>query len=106
MGSPFQHVSHDQMSGRDAVRRRVKRMYAAINQGAWQKCFSMLDPALRNSGKVDPHSYQEQLSAFKKVFGTIKPWYMRIGLHLDGSANKRDPRAFAYVYVIWQDERH
>jgi hypothetical protein len=36
----------------------------------------------------------------------IRPWHVRISLHLTGSRPASDPRAFAYVYTVWQDERH
>ena len=48
----------------------------------------------------------ECLQSFREVYGTISLWYIRISLHLDPATNKRDPRPFAYVYVVWQDQAH
>jgi hypothetical protein len=31
---------------------------------------------------------------------------VRISLHLTGSRPSSDPRPFANVYTVWQDERH
>jgi hypothetical protein len=91
-------------SEREALRRRVKRMYEWFNQGAWAKCFSLIDPALQEAGKVELPVYQEQMEAFRAAYGQILPWYIRISLHLGPSTSKRPQRPFAYVYVVWQDE--
>jgi hypothetical protein len=81
-------------------------MYDWFNRGRWDECFSLIDPKLREQGKVQPSPYSEGLQAFKEVYGTIKPWHVQLSLHLDASANKHDERPFAYVYVVWQDEVH
>jgi hypothetical protein len=93
-------------SERQALRRRVKQMHTWFNQGHWEKCFSLIDPVLREKGRVELPIYAKQLQEFKKVYGMIHLWYVRISLFLDGSVNKRDPRPFAYVYVVWQDDAH
>lgn len=79
-------------------------MYESINQEAWAKSYSLVDPRLCEQGRVDEQTYVDSLRRFKGVYGTIKPWYIRIGLH--HRARKHDDRPFAYVYVIWQDEAH
>jgi hypothetical protein len=91
---------------RAALRRRVNRLYECFNQGAWDKCFSLIDPEIREAGKVELPIYQEQLEAFRAAYGKIRPWYVRISLHLGAAAGKRPQRPFAYVYVVWQDEAH
>jgi hypothetical protein len=91
---------------RKALRRRVEQMYDWLNQERWEKCYSLIDPQLREPGKVEAPVYAERLQAFKKAYGGITPWFIRISLHCDASSNKNDARPFAYVYVIWQDERH
>jgi hypothetical protein len=65
----------------------------------------LVDPKLREKGAVDFATYSDSMSAFKKCYGEITPWYVRINTHLDASTNKNDDRPFAYVYVIWQDDR-
>jgi hypothetical protein len=79
-------------------------MYEWFNRGLWDQCFSLIDPKLREGAKVDLPVYADQLRAFRAAYGMIHPWYVRINLHLDTSANKQDDRPFAYLYVIWQDE--
>jgi hypothetical protein len=91
-------------SERKALWRRVHKMYAWFNHDSLEKCYTLLDPKLVDQSNIDPSRYAESLRAFKDVYGSIKPWHMQISLHLDASANKNDPRPFAYVYVIWKDE--
>lgn len=98
-----EHLLHGS-SEREAVRRRVKQMYAYFNRGLWEKCYALLDPKLIQGARVDERLYAGSLQRFQAVYGTIRPWYVRINLHLDARANKHDPRPFAYVYVVWQDE--
>lgn len=81
-------------------------MYASFNHGAWEKCHSLVDPRLREAGKVPLAQYAAGLHAFKSAYGSINPWHVRISLHLDTASNKHDDRPFAYVYVIWQDAAH
>jgi hypothetical protein len=98
--------SYDPAAEREALRRRVKQMVDWFNRGLWDKCFSLIDPKLREQSKVDSSIYAQGLQSFKEAYGMIRPWYVRISLHLDASSNKRDGRPFAYVYVVWQDDAH
>src|SRR5262249_51385642 len=68
--------------------------------------FSLIDPVLREKGRVELPIYREGLHAFKEAYRTIHPSYVLTRLDLDGSSNERDPRPFAYVYVVWQDDAH
>jgi hypothetical protein len=41
------------------------------------------------------------------VYGGVRLWESpRLSLHLDASANTREQRPFAYVYVFWKDDAH
>ena len=91
---------------REALRRRVKRMYDWFNRGLWEKCFSLIDPDLREHSSVELSTYAASLRAFKEAYGTIHPWHIKISPHLGGSSTKPDQRPFAYVYVTWQDQVH
>jgi hypothetical protein len=93
-------------SERQALRRKLKQMYDWFNRGAWEKCFSLLDPKLKKQSKLQLPLYSERMLAFKQVYGSINPWHIRLSKHLDGSSNKHDNRPFAYVYVVWQDQAH
>ena len=92
-------------SEREALRKRVNQMHEWFNKEAWPKCFSLLDPRLRKQKRVEKQPYIESLRLFRKVYGELQPWYIRISLHLHGSGI-HDPRPFAYVYVVWQDQKH
>ena len=93
-------------SVRNALRRRVKRMYDYFNEGRWENCFALVDPKLTETSKVVFPVYSQQLRDFKSAYGCIRVWDFKISLHLDGSSNKHDPRPFAFVYVVWQDDTH
>jgi len=81
-------------------------MYERFNQGAWDKCFALIDPKLRDQARVERQAYTDSLRRFQEVYGKIEPWYIRISLHVDASSNKHDARPCAYVYVVWQDQAH
>jgi hypothetical protein len=81
-------------------------MYECLNGGLWERCFALIDPKLREQGKVQLPAYSAALQEFKEVYGTIRPWHVQLSLHLDASSNKHDGRPFAYVYIVWQDEVH
>ena len=90
-------------SDRAALRARVRGMIRDLNAGRWEDCWETIDPKLRAKGTPEVKSYAGQLEAFRDAYGRINPWHTRISLHLDAPANKRDPRPFAYVYIVWKD---
>ena len=89
---------------RQAIRRRVRQMYNSFADEGWEKCFSLVDPRLRKKATVQFPAYADGLRAFKGIYGSVRPWMIKINLHLDMAASQRDTRQFAYVYVIWQDD--
>src|SRR5947209_5138987 len=93
-------------SERATIRRRVKQMYQWLNQRLWGKCYSLIDPKLQEKSSVDRAAYEQSLSAFLQCYGEVRPWFIRTNLHLDARRNKHDDRPFAYVYVVWQDQKH
>jgi hypothetical protein len=90
---------------RRALRRRINQMYGAFNRELWDRCYSLIDPRLLHAKKVDKPIYAEQMKEFKEAYGAIRPWHVRVNLHLDAKTNKHDDRPFAFVYVVWQDAR-
>jgi hypothetical protein len=88
---------------RQALRRRVQKMCEWLNDEQWEKCYSLIDPKLRAEGLVNLRGYSKGLEAFKTAYGHIRPWLVRISLHVDAASNKRNSRPFAYAYIIWQD---
>lgn len=91
---------------RSALRRRVMEWYRRFNKQHWSDCFRLVDPRLTSACKVTADSYSQSLRVFQSRYGSVKPWHVRISLHLTGSRPASDPRPFAYVYTVWQDERH
>src|SRR5438477_12922497 len=88
---------------RKALDARVRRLYKAFNLGRWEACFGVVDPKLRKSASIKQHDYADQMENFRAVYGEVKPWHVRLSLHLSSKSNKHDSRPFAYVYVVWQD---
>lgn len=78
-------------------------MLRSLNESRWDRCFAMIDPKLRAEGRVAPEAYAENLAHFMEAHGCIRIWHVKISLHLEGAKKQRDPRKFAYVYIIWQD---
>jgi hypothetical protein len=79
-------------------------MYEWFNRELWAKCFSLVDPRLRDQSRAEFSIYADRLRSFKEVYGAVRPWHIRSSVHLNASSNKHDDRPFAYVYVVWQDE--
>ena len=56
---------------RTALRNRVRSFYRLLNKKAFAKCFSFLDPHLRETGKADEKKYIQSMSAFLEHYGTV-----------------------------------
>jgi hypothetical protein len=91
---------------RQSLRRRVRQMYGRLNKRDWDKCYDLIDPKLREKAAISKSAYADSLRSFIEAYGAIAPWHIRISLHLEKSRNKSDDRPFAYVYVVWKDERY
>ena len=91
---------------RKALRSRVKQFYSRLNKESWEDCFALIDPKLVQQDKVKLGTYADLMQAFKNVYGSVKPLWTRLSLHLEGAPKQRDKRPFAYVYVVWQDEAY
>lgn len=88
---------------RNTLRRRIRRLYAALNRAEWGRCFEMLDPHLSLEGRVQRSVYAKQLEEFRNRYGSISPQWMRLQIVPEGAARQGDPRPFALVIVLWQD---
>jgi hypothetical protein len=93
-------------AARNALRRRVMRWYDRFNSQRWSDCYALVDPRLTSAGKVSLESYARSLQSFHGHYGAVHCWHVRMSLHLTGVRPASDPRPFAYVYTVWQDERH
>jgi len=81
-------------------------MLRSLNDKQWDRCFALTDPKLRADNRLTPEEHAENLACFMQVHGSIRPWHVKISLHLEGAKKQRDPRPFAFVYIIWQDKRN
>ena len=97
---PSVHPAQRSNSGREALRKRVKQFYLRFNEEKWDECYSLIDHQLIFQKKVELASYSERMRAFKNVYRSAKPWFIRLSLHLDAAATQRDKHPFASVYVI------
>lgn len=100
------HLAERDASDREALRKRVKQFYRRFNKADWNACHALIDPQITRQHKVELETYAKQMQAFKEVYGSVKPWWTRLSLHLRATSSQRDKRPFAYVYVIWQDDAH
>ena len=89
-----------------ALRRRVMSWYDRFNGHRWADCYALIDPRLTSSGRVNEETYIRSLRNFQSCYGAVHSWHVRISLHMTGSRPSNDSRPFAYVYTVWQDERH
>src|SRR5437762_656348 len=89
-----------------ALRRRIREFYRGFNKERWDRCYSQVDPKLRASSRVDAEHYASGLEAFRRQYGEVEIWHVRVNLYLEAKKNKHDGRPFAYVYVFWQDGKH
>ncbi|MEX2306771.1 MAG: hypothetical protein WD738_04225 [Pirellulales bacterium] len=94
------------LTERQALRRRVQQFCRRFNKGAWEECYALIDPQLTGRGKVNLDTYSELMQSFKNVYGSVKPRWTDLSLHLEAMPKQRDKRPFAYVYVLWQDEAY
>ena len=86
-----------------ALRRRIRSLYEGFGRQEWDRCFAHVDPKLRNESRIDPAHYARSLVEFKNRYGKIDIWFIRASIHAKA---KSQDRPFAYVYVLWQDDRH
>jgi hypothetical protein len=98
--------SKKESAARLALRRRVMQWYERFNSERWSECLALVDPKLTAGGRVVKEAYAKSLEVFKRHYGAVHPWHVRISLHLSTARSASDPRPFAYVYTVWQDDRH
>src|SRR5436190_21320809 len=97
--------SRSQTKLRTTLSRRIRSFYRWFNQGRDEKCYTYVDPQLREESKLKAAVYSESLRAFRHEHGSVQIWFIRSNLY-PAKTNPRDPRPFAYVYLLWQDDRH
>jgi hypothetical protein len=90
---------------RSALRRRIKSFYLHLNHHAFDKCWSFLDPDLRQRGRFEEDKYAKSLSEFLDHYGTIEIVVIKIDLY-SGAKVKGQTQDCAYPLVVWKDARH
>lgn len=88
-----------------SLKRRVRQFYAALNAGAFEKCYHLIDPRLlAEPGTVTLFQYENALAVFLQQVGGVTVRQVTItGLHL-GQPNKLyEGRDFALGKTVWED---
>ncbi|HEX5444034.1 MAG TPA: hypothetical protein VFW87_09410 [Pirellulales bacterium] len=88
----------------DRLSDRIRQLYSLLNDRKFEECFKIVDPRLRNAGKITFEVYANSLSHFIQKYGPLH--LMRIdGLKLFIDANvKNEDRGFAYALVVAHDK--
>lgn len=93
-----------------AVKRRIQHFYRLLNEGAFARCFVMIDPRIRvDPASVTLYQYENSLRQFLTHFGRVEMVEIRVQLHLNESSKLYEGRDFAVGQTIWADrfgERH
>src|ERR1700722_13704446 len=90
---------------RSALRRRIRSYYRYLNLHTYEKCYSFLDPSLRQHSRVEEHQYVKSLVEFLDHFGTIDIQIIKIELYLGVQAGA-GIQDCAYPLIVWKDSRH
>jgi len=103
-----QHASSSRQEtlARSALRRRVMQWYDRFNDQDWTACYRFVDPQLTSTGKVNEEFYVESVLRFHDRYGVVRPWHIRVSVHVTGPRTASDRRPFAYVYTVWQDKEN
>lgn len=96
----------DAVAQRAKLRRRIQAFYTHFNAKDWDKCFTFIDPRLRDQQRVDLPQYTSSLALFAERYGPITLGHMELSMYLDAKNNKRDDRPFAYGLIVWRDRAH
>ena len=85
---------------------RIEAFYRFLNAKDWQKCFELVDPKLRDAGKVEFNAYTSSLASFFAKHGPMVLQSLeRLRVYVN-SPNKHDDRDFAYGLVALEDREH
>lgn len=85
---------------------QIEEFYRLLNDQRWIECFELVDPKLREAGKVEVGSYSSSLASFFSKHGPLVLQSLdRLRIYAD-AANKHDDRDFAYAMVKLEDRDH
>jgi hypothetical protein len=87
-----------------AVKRRLQHFYGLLNEGAFARCFAMIDPRVRdNSASVTLYQYENSLRQFLTRFGPVRILEIHLDLHLDEPSKLYEGRDFAIGRTAWEN---
>ncbi len=89
---------------RAALRNRIKSFYRHLNGHAFDKCWSFLDPDLRQKGRVEEDKYAKSLSEFLDHYGAVEIVSMTIDLYPGVKTHERTQDC-AYPLIVWKDAK-
>lgn len=93
------------ISQTQSLKRRIQRFYTLLNKRAFDQCYTMIDPKIRESStSVTLFQYQVALATFMEHFGTVDVQHTAVDLHLDEPSKLYENRDFATGETTWQDQ--
>src|SRR5688572_24165498 len=90
-----------------ALVRRVQKFYELLNSEEFEKCFLMIDPALRDDpASITQLRYAASLKSFREWSGEITIREIRpLKININQPNRLYENRDFALAEVHWDDER-
>lgn len=94
----------NEVTEKKRLRHRIRRLYGLLNERKFDKCFEIVDPRLREAGKIEFEAYERSLSHFIQKHGLINVARVeQLKLFVDLAATNED-RDFAYALVVAEDK--
>jgi hypothetical protein len=88
------------------LKRRIKRFYALLNTGDFQRCFEMIDPRIRaKPSSVTLLQYENSLRDFLQAVKSVEVQSVSVELHLNEPSRLYEDRDFAVGTTRWNDAR-
>src|SRR5205823_1123636 len=85
--------------------KRIRHFYGLLNEGRFEECYRMIDPAVRDKpSSVTLYQYQTSLRAFLDHYRQVRIRGISLALHLDEPSKLYADRDFAVGQTIWEDE--
>lgn len=101
----IQRTSEEAIEQKDLAG-RIEVFYRLLNAQDWQGCFELLDPTLRDTGKIKIDAYSNSLSSFFAKHGPLVNQsleQLKVYFDAQGASDDRD---FAYGIVVLEDREH
>src|SRR5271170_1791299 len=88
-----------------SLRRRIKQFYARLNQRAFESCWAMLDPQIRDDPtSITLYQYTSSVERFLSWCGAVKVTAIEpVQLSVKEPNRLYNDRDFAIVRVTWED---